>query len=284
MNRVVACAVVVYVAVASVSGQQGAAKPKPASRADTVEAGRQLFDKTCKLCHGEAGIGNRAPALRGAKFTAAFVRSTVTTGVPGTMMPKFQVTLASEQIEQVAEYIASLQRPDSVWAMLRGDAVAGQKVFFDESNAHSCATCHTFKGEGGHVGPDLSARLARQSAREIFQKIIVVPHRSVEPAYVNVAIVTSGGERLTGITAEETDDSVHFYDTSSLPPTLKTLLKREIVSTKKLNASPMPSDYSSRLSLKQLLDLVAFLRTAGAGQQRPLTFSDLISGSPAAGQ
>ena len=34
---------------------------------------------------------------------------------------------------------------------------------------------------------------------------------------------------ITGIKAGETDDAVQFYDTSSLPPTLRTIPKKDIV-------------------------------------------------------
>src|SRR5689334_15667043 len=65
----------------------------------SVEGGRQLFATSCKPCHGEAGIGMRAPALRGPKFTVPFVRGMVNSGKPGTLMPKFSPRLNPEQIE-----------------------------------------------------------------------------------------------------------------------------------------------------------------------------------------
>lgn len=112
---------------------------------------------------------------------------------------------------------------------------------------------------------------------EIFQKIVIVPHRSADPAYVNVAITTRNGERLVGIKGEETDAGLHFYETSGLPPKIVTLAKADIVSTKPLNASAMPSDYASRLPLQHLLDLVAFLKTGVEGRAISVGFDDVIS-------
>ena len=71
------------------------------------------------------------------------------------------------------------------------------------------------------------------------------------------------------------EDQFHFYDTSSLPPTLRTLPLSDAVSTKRLNGTAMPSDYASRLSLKQLLGLAAFLRSSAANPM-PVTLADVV--------
>jgi hypothetical protein len=90
-----------------------------------------------------------------------------------------------------------------------------------------------------------------------------------------VQITTKSGETFSGIKTEGAEKGqFHFYDTSSLPPTLRTLPSSDIVSTKRLNGTAMPSDYASRLSLKELLDLVAFLRSSA--NPAPVTLADVI--------
>jgi putative heme-binding domain-containing protein len=170
----------------------------------------------------------------------------------------------------------ALQRADEVWASLRGDEVAGERVFFDSSTGYSCHRCHTFMGTGGRVGPDLTTRVAKLSPREISHRILVVPHRDPDPQYLSIAVTLRDGTRVTGIKARESDDELQFYDTRELPPTLVTFTKTEILSTTKLNGSAMPSDYASRLSLKQLLDLVAFLYKGPSKAERAITFNDLM--------
>jgi putative heme-binding domain-containing protein len=161
------------------------------------------------------------------------------------------------------------------WAALQGNPEAGRDLFFEGSGKDSCQVCHSFKGQGGQVGPDLTTRLARRSPREIFQRIVVVPHRSTDPAYVRVAIATRNGESFTGIKTDGKDNEFHFYDTSELPPTLRKLPSSEVVSMKRLNGTAMPSDYASRFSLKQLLDLVAFLRSTSPNPA-PVTLADVV--------
>lgn len=241
-----------------------------------AEAGAQLFTNSCRVCHGEAGVGNRAPALRGPKLTLDYVSRVIAEGKPGTMMPRFEAAFSPGQIRQLALYVMSVQRRDSPWAALRGNAAAGERVFFDPSQPHSCHGCHSFKGEGARVGPDLTAKLKGKSPREIFRNIVIVPHRSADPAYASVALVTRTGERLTGIKGEETETELRFYDTSVLPPKVVTLAKADIASTRPLHGSAMPSDYASRLPLQQLLDLVAFLKSGADGVPTTVSFDDVI--------
>jgi putative heme-binding domain-containing protein len=246
-----------------------------------VEKGGQLFNASCRACHGEAGVGNRAPALRGARLTIDYLTRVIAAGKPGTMMPSFHNVFSAEQIRELALYIRSVQRPDSPWAALRGTAAAGEKVFFDPEQTHSCHVCHSFQGRGARVGPDLTAKLKGKTPREIFQKIVIVPHRSADPAYANVAITLRGGERLVGIKGEQTDAGLRFYDTSELPPKVLTLAAADIVSTKPLTGSAMPSDYASRLPLQHLLDLVAYLKTGTEGKAVAVGFDDVIADRPA---
>lgn len=249
-----------------------------AQRAEQVQvaAGEKLFAASCQTCHGEAGVGNRAPTLRGARLTVDYMTRVITAGKPGTMMPAFGSAFRPEQIRQLALYVRSLHRPDSPWAALRGNATSGERIFFDASQAHSCHVCHAIRGRGASIGPDLSVALKSKSPREIFEKIVIVPHRSVDPAYANIAIVTKSGERLIGVKGEDTPEGLRFYETSVLPPKVLTLAPADIVSTKPLTGSAMPSDYASRLPLQQLLDLVAFLKSRADGKPATVGFDDVI--------
>lgn len=202
----------------------------------------------------------------------------MTEGRPGTMMPQFTKTFTPEEIGQVSGYVVSLQSPNGpAPGGLRGDPMAGESVFFMPGMAHSCSVCHSMKGRGGRVGPDLASKVAGRSAREIFQKIIVVPHRASDPAYVTMKLTTKVGLVLTGIKAGETADVIRFYDTSSLPPLLRTIAKSDIVESAKYNSSVMPNDYAARLTLQQLLNVVAFLKSSDGGSQMPVTLNDVIN-------
>ncbi len=253
-------------------------------RQEQLDSGRALFAANCRMCHGDEGGGGRAPSLRGPRFTVPFVRKAAEDGRPGTMMPKFTPRLSATQIEDLAVYVVSLQPHvrdrESAGAgpnrqtdpMVTGDPVAGRLVFFNRSVLDSCHVCHTYDGQGGRVGPNLTSRMSGRSPREIFHRIVVLPHRSVDPDYVRVRITTKAGAKYVGIRAESGNGELHFYDTASLPPVLRAIPKGDVASVVPVAGSPMPTDYATRLSLKQLLDLVAFLKAGST----PVSLADVL--------
>jgi putative heme-binding domain-containing protein len=249
--------------------------PAAVRQATPVRGGAELFSGTCKVCHGDAAIGGVGPALRGDKFTSRFVRDVVAEGRPGTMMPSFKTRFTPAQMNQVAAYVASLQTPRGpAPAGLRGDPAAGEQVFYSSGHTR-CAGCHSIGGRGGRVGPDLHAKAAGMAPRELFQRIIVVPHQSHDNNYVITKVRTRGGQLLTGILAGETGNVVHFYDTSTLPPVLMNIPKQEIVESSRQTGTVMPADYAARLSLQQLLDVVAFLKSS-SGSPTAVTLQDVV--------
>ena len=274
--RTAAIAGVVCLLIGEFSASPSAQSARPAAGAATD--GADLFAMTCQVCHGQAGLGGVGPALRGAKFTTQFIRKTLIEGRPGTMMPGFSATLAPRDITAIAGYVVKLQSPDGpAPAGLRGDPAAGEAVFFTQGSARSCSVCHSVEGRGGSVGPDLMAKVAHQSAKQVFQKIIVVPHRSADPAYRTMRLTTKTGSVLTGIKSGESAEAVFFYDTSSLPPMLRTIPKTDIAASAPHHTSVMPDDYASRLTLQQLLDVVAYLKQASGDRAATVTLADVAN-------
>ena len=279
ISRTTVIAGVVWLATVGFSAALAAQMPRrpptggiPAPAAD----GAELFAMTCQVCHGQAAIGGVGPALRGTKFSADFVRKVLQEGRPGTMMPGFSATMSAAEIAQIARYVVRLQSPDGPAPPgLRGTASAGEAVFFAQGSARSCSVCHSVEGRGGSVGPDLRAKVRSQSAQQIFQKIIVVPHRSTDRAYQTVRLTTKTGSILTGIKSGETADAVFFYETSSLPPVLRTIPKSDIAASARHHESVMPNDYAARLTLQQLLDVVAFLKQSSGDGTATVTLADV---------
>ena len=261
----------------TVLAQAAKPAPQPSTANATGDRGGDLFRTTCRVCHGEAGIGGVGPALRGTKFTRPYVRRAMSEGRPGSMMPEFTKTFTTTQMNEVAAYVASLQTPANTDSPggLRGDPAAGETVFFSRG-ARSCYVCHNVGGRGGSVGPELMSKVASLTPRELFQRIIVVPHRGTDPAYGTTRLTTRVGMILTGIKAGETEDAVRFYDTSSLPPILRTIPKKDIVELEPHNSSVMPSDYASRLTLQQLLDIVSYLKSSAGGTPVSVTLNEVI--------
>lgn len=143
---------------------------------------------------------------------------------------------------------------------IRGDIEAGRTLFFDSAEIQNCRVCHTSQNRGGRVGPDLT-ELAQKSPRDILQSI-VAPHAMIEEKYATITITTRTGEKFTGVKRDEDETRIRLFDTSTLPPVSRAFLKSEVAKTEKLDTSAMPADYSSKYSLKQLLDLVSFIKSS----------------------
>jgi putative heme-binding domain-containing protein len=146
---------------------------------------------------------------------------------------------------------------------IRGDVESGRALFFDSAEIQNCRVCHTAQNRGGRVGPDLTA-LAGKTPREILQGI-VAPHAAIEERYATITVTTRAGEKFTGVKRDENDTTIRLYDTSTLPPVSRAFLKSDVAKTERLNLSAMPADYASKYSLKQLLDLVSFLKSSNVG-------------------
>jgi putative heme-binding domain-containing protein len=157
---------------------------------------------------------------------------------------------------------------------LRGDASAGRELFFDATQTQNCRVCHTVGGIGGKIGPDLSS-IANRPAREILQSI-ASPHAVIAEKYATIAITTRDGVRFTGVKRDENENVIRLYDTSTLPPVSRAFLKEEIVKTEKLSTSAMPGDYAAKYSLKQLLDLVSFLKSGDPAKAVSVGLRDLF--------
>jgi putative heme-binding domain-containing protein len=270
------------------------------SQSELLTAGSKLFTPTCDngYCHGKDGTGGSAPSLRGKSFTLDYLLRVISNGISGTPMPAFKNSYSQKEIQQLATYVVWLSKIDakaslpplpkasdnssaetylgeggakkesppanpelaaSGAAIVRGDAKAGQALFFDSANERSCRACHSFQGRGGKLGPDLTD-IGNRSARELFYSI-VVPHTNVSAAYAMIAIHTKEGERVVGIKREEDEEAIKIYDTSTLPPVSRTFQKANIAKIEQTNSSIMPADYASRYTLKQLLDLIAYLKS-----------------------
>ncbi|MEO6246425.1 MAG: PVC-type heme-binding CxxCH protein, partial [Opitutaceae bacterium] len=82
-----------------------------------------------------------------------------------------------------------------------GDVALGHSAF-----QRVCSACHTHRGVGGKVGPDLTG-LRNQPADAILLHILV-PNYEVAPNYQTLTVVTQDGQTLTGWLVGESDSSI----------------------------------------------------------------------------
>src|ERR1700761_553204 len=260
-------------ALAAVIAGHAQAAPSAAE----VAQGGNLFSITCSssFCHGEAGVGARGPSLRNRNFPPDFVRNTVLNGRSGTPMPSFKESLSQAELEMIVGYVMSLSPNNHsadagpaalaatapAAAPLSAQALAGQAIFFDATRPGGCARCHSYKEQGGPIGPDLTG-IAQRTPRDIYQAMVkpAVPNAD----YTVVSVATDDGKTATGLLKQKTDAVVQLYDLSSAPPVLRSFYGA------KMGVAPATPPYThdlSGLSKDDLASLITFLKSADAASK-----------------
>jgi putative heme-binding domain-containing protein len=229
-------------------------RPPGAAISSDTAAGRRIFDAQCAWCHGAGGTGGMGPNLQGKLrngTTTASIVDIITSGLPGTDMPGFRSPLTERSIRQTAAYVQSLSR-----AAARpgpGNAEHGATLY----RSSGCASCHVVDGQGGTLGPELTAIGARRGAMYL-RESLVKPAAAHPPGYLVVRAVPASGADVRGIRVNEDVFWIHIRDAGG---TVHALQKSELKSVdRELDASLMPS-YATRLKDAELDDLVAYLST-----------------------
>ena len=259
-----------------------------------IAEGAKLFATSCgnAYCHGTGANGGGAPRLRGKGLDADYTFKTISNGVPNTSMPGFKTELSEERIWKLVAFILSDSKIDAKESAsssasearsvksgkaaiqpLAGNADAGKMLFFDSSKPKSCHACHSFKGEGTQIGPDLSTAAETRSARALFSSIVLVTEIK-DSKYASITVSLRNGEKIVGVKKDEDAESLRVYDTSELPAVLRTIQKENVAGIEQSNESVMPRDYASLYTMKQLLDLVTFLKSANS--RSPVTLKELV--------
>ena len=277
-----------------------------------VGAGRILFARSCSVgyCHGAEGRAGGGPRLRGKQWDPGYLYRVTAEGIPRSSMPGWKEKLSQDEIWSVVAYVMSLSDPEKSGAAEVASAAApgsgdsapqsvqttgpseplpeggearpgltaepdkGRELFFDAADDLNCAQCHRIRGMGAEIGPDLSG-LADRPARQILRDIVLPGARlSSRPAFFE--LTTVAGERLVALKAGEQEQRIRFYDITALPPVRRTLGRDQVESLEPQPGSPMPDTYGQRYTLKQLLDLVGFLKAGEPGSSSTVTLEDLL--------
>jgi putative heme-binding domain-containing protein len=133
-----------------------------------------------------------------------------------------------------------------------GDPARGQTIFVGEQAR--CAQCHTFRGEGGKVGPDLT-EVAKKSRAEIY-RAIAEPSASIDPEYTSYSVATRDGKVVVGVVRAEDADFIRVTDTNAHAVLIP---RRELEQIRPSANSIMPVGLTGALGAAALRDLIAFL-------------------------
>lgn len=241
----------------------GASFGQQKSKTSPSTEGHRLFTSMCAACHGlDARGGERAPDIATRRTVQRMsddaIAKIIQQGIPGTAMPGFQA-LASPQVQSLVKELRNLQGAPA-GGQLPGDREKGKAVFFGKAG---CSECHMVNGQGGFLGADLTDYAAAESPADI-REAIVNPGKILSPHQRRVAVTTTGRRRFEGIIRNEDNFSLQLQDFSG---GFHLFERSQIESVEYLSAPLMPTDYGTRLSQKELDDLVSFLAAAGNAKQ-----------------
>jgi putative heme-binding domain-containing protein len=130
------------------------------------------------------------------------------------------------------------------------DAQLGKAVF-----QKACSACHTYKNEGGKVGPDLTG-VKNQPADALLLHILV-PNYEVLPAYQSISISTNDGRSFSGWLVSENENSLTLRTTFG---TDESILRRNISSLSNSGLSLMPDGLEQSISKDEMAKLIAYLK------------------------
>ena len=151
------------------------------------------------------------------------------------------------------------------WAfdLLKDEVVAVQakrsyetgKAMFEVA---SCKQCHTMRGEGMVLGPDLTDVSTRYSALNVLEHILN-PSLQVADEYKTYIVETKDQGVYYGQIIAQNDETVSVLSNLLAPETAVTLQRADIESMESMDASPMPTDLLITLKKNEIWDLLAFV-------------------------
>lgn len=134
--------------------------------------------------------------------------------------------------------------------------------------ASMCAACHSMKGEGGNIGPDLTQAYTRFNQNALLYAIMA-PSDEISDQYMSTQLQLADGETLNGrVIAEE--DGVLKVNTN--PFDLNQFVEvdsSQVQGRKPSPVSTMPPGLINRLNSGEIADLMAYLMS-GANPEHEL--------------
>jgi len=147
-----------------------------------------------------------------------------------------------------------------------GNAEKGKEIFTASLKGNTqCARCHTVRGVGGNIGPDLSMIGKKGSKENLFESILQ-PSKAIADQYLQWQIENTAGQKILGLIMEEGPAGVTIRDANGKDTKIA---KGDIESKTKSTTSIMPEDLVKAFTEDELIDVVAYLFTLKTASLTP---------------
>ncbi|QEF97498.1 Cytochrome c [Stieleria maiorica] len=134
----------------------------------------------------------------------------------------------------------------------------GRKMFA----ASGCFACHRFGDQGGMTGPDLTSAGRRYSPHDLLDQVIH-PSKVINDQFSAVKVLTDDGRIHVGVVVNLSGDSMTL-NTDLTDPNARVNIDRKTIEEMMVSkTSAMPEGLFNRMTEDEILDLVAYLISAG---------------------
>ena len=138
------------------------------------------------------------------------------------------------------------------------DFTQGRNMFL----ATNCITCHTMRGEGENIGPELT-QLGTRFSPEDMLKAIIDPSDVISDQYNSTVFVLKDGNSIVGRLISEDGDTYKISQNPYAPDIIRSIPKDQVTNTKMSDISLMPPGTINRLGPEEVKDLLAYLVAGG---------------------
>lgn len=230
-----------------------------------VGEGQELYNAFCTVCHGPLGEGQTMgkPLTDGManRLSDEDLLAVITEGRSGTGMAGWGDSFSDEEIFDMATYVRALQgkaglnlADDNAGISDDPAVLAGEDVF---NGRAGCVNCHTYRDQGGSVGPVLDGLSGRLPAAAL-NEALLNPSASIVSGFGAKIVEQEDGTQIVGRFRNDSELAVQLQssDGRRWVTFFKDRVKLIIDSTESL----MPDVYASLNALEQQ-QLLAFLNS-----------------------
>jgi putative heme-binding domain-containing protein len=132
-------------------------------------------------------------------------------------------------------------------------------------NDAQCIVCHRIGTQGGSIGPELAGASSKYSIRDILEAIIE-PSKVVSDQFLTHTLVKKDGESVSGRITDESAERLVIMSSPLSPDTFEEVRTADIVTRIPSKISTMPTGLVNTLTAEEILDLLAYIQSAGRAQ------------------
>jgi putative heme-binding domain-containing protein len=151
--------------------------------------------------------------------------------------------------------VAPATAPIAVPDLSGGDAARGKTIFMGD--VARCSQCHTFRGQGTQLGPDLT-EIDKKGRAEIY-RAIAAPSAAIEAGYASYTVATKDGQVVVGVVRAEGPDKIRVTDTNARSALIN---RDQIQQIRPSGVSIMPVGLAAALGDGAVRDVIAYLTSS----------------------